>query len=76
MHTHGARETRSEPREGPTRTGDCPDGARAPTHDLLVMSHGPDAHEAAGSNHACLNSFRSSSWIMASGGRPKTMVGR
>ena len=46
-----------------------------PVHDLLVMSHGPDARPADRSNHACLNSFTSSSWIMSAGGRPKTMLG-
>jgi hypothetical protein len=47
----------------------------APVHDLLVMSHGPDARPADRSNHACLNSFTSSSWIMSAGGRPNTMLG-
>jgi len=40
----------------------------APVHDLLVMSHGPDAQPADRSNHACLNSFTRSSWIMSAGG--------
>ena len=40
----------------------------APIHDLLVMSHGPDAKPDERSNHACLNSFTSNSWIMAAGG--------
>ena len=40
----------------------------APIHDLLVMSHGPDTTPGETANHACLNSFTSNSWIMASGG--------
>jgi hypothetical protein len=40
----------------------------APTHDFLVMSHGPGTRPDESTNHACLNSFTSSSWIMASGG--------
>jgi hypothetical protein len=40
----------------------------SPVHDLLVMSHGPDARQGDRSNHACLNSFTRSSWIMSAGG--------
>jgi hypothetical protein len=40
----------------------------SPVHDLLVMSHGPDAKPDDRANHACLNSFTSSSWIMSAGG--------
>jgi hypothetical protein len=75
MHTNGARETPGGPREGPAAMNARPRGATKPTHDLLVMSHGPDAEHAGRSNHACLNSLRSSSWIMPPGGRPNTMVG-
>jgi hypothetical protein len=39
-----------------------------PVHDLLVMSHGPDARPDDRANHACLNSFTRSSWIMSAGG--------
>lgn len=39
-----------------------------PVHDLLVMSHGPDAQAGDSANHACRNSFTSSSWIMSAGG--------
>jgi hypothetical protein len=39
-----------------------------PVHDLLVMSHGPDVAAADSANHACRNSFTSSSWIMSAGG--------
>jgi hypothetical protein len=57
----------------PNRTGQRhaprPDEPRpAPTHDLLVMSHGPDAKPDDRSNHACLNSFARSSRIIAAGG--------
>jgi hypothetical protein len=75
MHTNGARETTGLPRAEPTPETARPCGAPEATHDLLVMSHGPDAESAGRSNHACLNSFRSSSWIMPSGGRPKTALG-
>jgi hypothetical protein len=75
MHTTGARETPGGPREGPTPEIARPRGAAETTHDLLVMSLAPDAERAGRSNHACLNSFRSSSWIIPSGGRPKTAVG-
>ena len=40
----------------------------APVHDLLVMSHGPDSRPDDRANHACLNSFTRSSWIMSDGG--------
>jgi hypothetical protein len=40
----------------------------SPVHDLLVMSHGPDAKPDGHANHACLNSFTRSSWIMSAGG--------
>jgi hypothetical protein len=40
----------------------------SPVHDLLVMSHGPDTAPDDRANHACLNSFTSSSWIMSAGG--------
>jgi hypothetical protein len=75
MNINGARENRGGPPNGPNPHEKCPGGAQAPTHDLLVMSHGPGAGDDGRSNHACLNSFRSSSWIMAAGGCPKTMVG-
>jgi hypothetical protein len=39
----------------------------SPVHDLLVMSHGPEALQGDRSNHACLNSFTTRSWIMAEG---------
>jgi hypothetical protein len=39
-----------------------------PVHDLLVMSHGPEARPDDRANHACLNSFTRSSWIMSAGG--------
>jgi hypothetical protein len=75
MNTHRPREYAGEPREGlPHPTPRAPK-AHAPSHDLLVMSLGPDAEPNARSNHACLNSFVSSSWIIPSGGRPKTIVG-
>jgi hypothetical protein len=75
MHINGAREKTGLPRKEPIPTIARPRGANETTHDLLVLSHGPDAEHAAPSNHACLNSFRSSSWIIPSGGRPKTAVG-
>jgi hypothetical protein len=70
MNTHGARYHH-------TGRG-LPEGARqmprfieepqqAPVHDLLVMSHGPGTQPDERTNHACLNSFTSNSWIMASG---------
>jgi hypothetical protein len=74
MNTNGAREIRGGPPKGPNPHEKC-ERAQAPTHDLLVMSLGPESGDAGRSNHACLNSFRSSSWIMASGGCPKIMVG-
>jgi hypothetical protein len=75
MNTNGARETPGEPREGMKPINERPPGAIEATHDLLVMSLRPEGEHAGRSNHACLNSFRSSSWIMPAGGRPKTMVG-
>ncbi len=48
----------------------------AQVHDLLVMSHGPGTHPHDRSNHACLNSLASNSWIIEAGGRPKTIPGR
>jgi hypothetical protein len=70
MHTNGARhrpgpespgnERRMPPLSGTTEP--------SPVHDLLVMSHGPDAEPGERSNHACLNSFTRSSWIMSAGG--------
>ncbi len=43
--------------------------ARAePVHDLLVMSHGPGTRPDDHANHACLNSFARSSWIIADAG--------
>jgi hypothetical protein len=47
-----------------------------PVHDLLVMSHGPGTRPEDRSNHACLNIFTSSSWIIEAGGWPNTMLGR
>jgi hypothetical protein len=76
MHTNGAAETTGRPPEGPTPRIARPGGASEAIHDLLVMSHAPDAGHACGSNHACLNSFTSSSWTMVAGARPKIMVGR
>ncbi len=75
MNNNGARTTKGGPGEGPNPLEKRARAAQTPTHDLLVMSHGPDEGDAGRSNHACLNSFRSSSWIMEAGGRPKTMVG-
>jgi hypothetical protein len=71
MNTQGARYHHAAAR--------TPEGARqtprfietpepAPTHDLLVMSFGPGTRPDERANHACLNSFTSNSWIMASGG--------
>ncbi len=70
MNTNGAR-NRTGPRAPdnkrllplPTESSDP-----SPVHDLLVMSHGPESRPADRSNHACLNSFRSSTWIMSAGG--------
>jgi hypothetical protein len=70
MDTHGARHT---PAGQPTQPGarPLPRFIAAPeppcVHDLLVMSRGPDAPPDP-ANHACLNSFSSSSWIIAAGG--------
>jgi hypothetical protein len=64
------------PKRGPGPAAPHRNSPAVPTHDLLVMSHSPDAMPGDRSNHACLNSFASSSWIIASGGRPKTIVGR
>lgn len=75
MNTNAHREYAGEPREGLPHQTSQARHAPAPTHDLLVMSHGPDADPEARSNHACLNSFVSSSWIIPSGGRPKTIAG-
>jgi hypothetical protein len=75
MNTNGPREYAGEPRSGLSHPTARAHHAPAPTHDLLVMSHGPDANPEGRSNHACLNSFVSSSWIIPSGGRPKTIVG-
>jgi len=73
MKNYGARKDAGAPREGAARPP--PIRATAPIHDLLVMSHGPDASRDVRLNHACLNSLASSSWIIPCGGRPKTMVG-
>ncbi len=75
MNNNGYRECTGDPREGLPHPTPPARKAPAPTHDLLVMSHGPDAGPDGRSNHACLNSFTSSSWIIPSGGRPKTIVG-
>jgi hypothetical protein len=75
MNNEGAREIPGGTREGPDPDQKRPDGAPAPTHDLLVMSLGPEVGLDVRSNHACLNSLRSSSWIIPSGGCPKTMAG-
>ncbi len=50
--------------------------ARAPVHDLLVLSLAPGAETPTWPNHACLNSFASRSWIISDGGRPNTIDGR
>jgi hypothetical protein len=70
MHTNGARhrpgqDSRYNERLLPPfiETPEPP-----PVHDLLVMSHGPGSLPDDRSNHACLNSFTSSSWIMSDGG--------
>jgi hypothetical protein len=70
MHTNGARykpgqNAQDNPRQLP---GFIETPEPIPVHDLLVMSHGPEARPGDGSNHACLNSFTSSSWIMSAGG--------
>jgi hypothetical protein len=44
-------------------------------HDFLIMSHGAGTRPTDRGNHACLNSFTSSSWIMSEGGCPNTVVG-
>jgi hypothetical protein len=70
MDTNGARYTTGflDP-QGPRNLDRCMETPPpAPIHDLLVMSHSPDAQPGERSNHACLNSFTSSSWIMAAGG--------
>ena len=70
MNNTGARQTPGQhdlpgPRPAP-RTIEAREPA--PVHDLLVMSHGPDAKPDDRSNHACLNSFARSSRIIAAGG--------
>jgi hypothetical protein len=70
MNTNGARHRRGhhapDHERQPPRFIETPDPS--PVHDLLVMSHGPESQPDDRSNHACLNSFTSSSWIMSEGG--------
>jgi hypothetical protein len=70
MDTNGARNTPGTPipREPLPLPRFPKPPPQAPVHDLLVMSHGPETTPDARSNHACLNSFTSRSWIIASGG--------
>jgi hypothetical protein len=75
MYNDGARQKPGGTREGPKPDTTPTGGPAAPTHDLLVMSHCPEAAHDARSNHACLNSLRSNPWIIPSGGRPKTIAG-
>jgi hypothetical protein len=70
MDTTGARH-----KTGPHDTGNARPFPRfietrepSPVHDLLVMSHGPESKPDDRANHACLNSFTRSSWIMSAGG--------
>jgi hypothetical protein len=76
MQTNGARNTPGDDGAGKPPQSPRPDDAPQPVHDLLVMSHGPETRPDARSNHACLNSLTSRSWIIDAGGRPKTMLGR
>ena len=66
---------RAAPANTPTTTP-IPSRDSVPVHDLLVMSHGAGARPGSPSNHACLNSFAKSSWIISDGGRPNTIAGR
>ena len=70
MHTNGARYKTGHHDPKGTRTIpkfiETPEPA--PTHDFLVMSHGPGTKPDEHTNHACLNSFTISSWIIAAGG--------
>ncbi len=77
MHAKEAAKTtrRASPANAP-KTPSTPSHGPAPVHDLLVMSHGPGATPGSPSNHACLNSFARSSWIISEGGRPNTIAGR
>jgi hypothetical protein len=70
METNGARQQPGATAPGNARTMPRHFEAdeAAPVHDLLVMSHGPDAPPGDRANHACLNSFTRSSWIMSAGG--------
>ena len=70
MHTNGARNKPGPRAPDNERLLPPPNEATdpSPVHDLLVMSHGPESRPGDRSNHACLNSFRSSSWIMSAGG--------
>ncbi len=70
MHTNGARQRPGHETPGNERPLPRLDASpeAPPVHDLLVMSHGPDSQPGERSNHACLNSFTRSSWIMSAGG--------
>ena len=68
MNTNETEKDTGQPHEGLSHQLPRALGAPAPTHDLLVMSHGPDANNDDRSNHACLNSFARSSWIISAGG--------
>jgi hypothetical protein len=67
MDTHRARYEPGQPEPGSPRQPRLIEEP-APVHDLLVMSHAPDAKPDDRANHACLNSFTRSSWIMSAGG--------
>lgn len=70
MNTYGARYKPGQSAQDRTRPQpqflEAPQPS--PVHDLLVMSHGPGTLPGDQANHACLNSFASSSWIIAEGG--------
>lgn len=70
MNTQGARylNRHAAPRRAPIEPRFLAAPTPPPVHDLLVMSHGPGTPPDAQANHACLNTFTSSSWIIAVGG--------
>jgi hypothetical protein len=69
MDANGARYTHGDPEPRTARPAprfiETPEPA--PVHDLLVMSHGPDARPDDRANHACLNSLASISRIISAG---------